>query len=239
MVHRLYHAPVPGLDIRTTRTPEYGEYLRARAGVSFRLCLTRAGEAPHGYAACRTDGDVLTADEQAMSGASAARSFLAWAKRQGARTVELYGPPQGALWQTARALGGTTQARAQWLLRIPDPVRLLSKLVPVLDARLAAAGFAHLEGALTINLFRTAIRLRFSSGRLAAVEDAGFLDSSMGAADAGDLLIPPDAFVRLVLGFRGIGELCDAWPELHVGRASAGLVEALFPPLGAWVHMPY
>ena len=61
------------------------------------------------------------------------------------------------------------------------------------------------------------------------MENAGFVDASMGAADAGDLLIPPDAFVRLVMGFRGIEELRDAWPELHVRPAAAELVDALFP----------
>ena len=235
----LYDSGEPGPRIRVVRTAEDWIYLRERAGVAFRILRAREGRAADGYAACRIADGVLSVDEQAMRGAAAAQAFLAWAKRQAAGTVELYGPPQGALWQAARSLGGTVPPCGQWLLRIPDPVRLLSRIAPVIDARLAAAGFAHLEGALTINLFRTAIRLRFASGRLDTVEDAKFLDASMGAADPGDLLIPPDAFVRLVMGFRGIGELRDAWPELWVRPAVRGLVDALFPRLPSWIHMPY
>jgi hypothetical protein len=235
----LYDADVADLHVRVARATEDWDYLRQRAGAAFCLSRTAGGGPADGYAACRIDDGVLRADEQAMRSVGAARAFLAWAKRQGARSTELYGPPQGALWQVARSLGGAEPPGGQWLLRIPDPVRLLERLAPVLDARLAAAGRAGLEATLVINLFRGALRMRIAAGRIASVEDAGFVDASLGAEDGGDLLIPPDAFVRLVTGFRGLEELRDAWPELQVRPSARGLVETLFPRLGSWVHMPY
>ena len=58
-------------------------------------------------------------------------------------------------------------------------------------------------------------------------------------AKGGDLNIPPDAFVRLVLGYRDLDELHDAWPDTVPRAESRHLLDVLFPKMGSWVHMPY
>jgi hypothetical protein len=58
-------------------------------------------------------------------------------------------------------------------------------------------------------------------------------------ADPGDLLIPPDAFVRLVMGYRRLDDLFDAWPDILVKPEMQGLIEALFPPLSSFLCTPY
>ena len=102
------------------------------------------------------------------------------------------------------------------------------KLAPLFERRLAASGCAGLTESLLINLYREAVRLRFEKGKLSAVERAGFVDASMGA-DGGDLCIPPDAFVRLVLGYRALDRLADAWPDIVIRPGSRHVLDALFP----------
>jgi hypothetical protein len=58
-------------------------------------------------------------------------------------------------------------------------------------------------------------------------------------ADGGDLCIPPDAFVRLVLGYRDLAELQDAWPDIVVKPERRHLLQTLFPKLASYFWMPY
>ena len=58
-------------------------------------------------------------------------------------------------------------------------------------------------------------------------------------ADGGDLCIPPDAFVCLLLGYRSLDQLQDAWPDVRVKPASRYVLELLFPLLQAHLVMPY
>ena len=80
--------------------------------------------------------------------------------------------------------------------------------------------------------------MRLTGGRVASVEDAGFIDSSIGSS-GGDLCIPPEAFARIVLGCRDLDQLRDAWPDIEVRPASRPLIEVLFPRFESLVLMPY
>lgn len=71
-----------------------------------------------------------------------------------------------------------------------------------------------------------------------AVAALGFVDASMGA-DGGDLCIPPEAFMRLLLGYRTLEQLRDSWPDIMIKAETRYLIEALFPGLSAHVLMPY
>jgi len=115
---------------------------------------------------------------------------------------------------------------------------LLAKIGPALNRRLAAAGYAGLTTELLINLYREAYRVRIEAGCVAEVTSAGFVDASMGA-DGGDLCIPPDAFVRLILGYRTLDELHDAWPDIEVKAEKRALFDILFPKMDTCISMPY
>ncbi len=108
----------------------------------------------------------------------------------------------------------------------------------MLESRLAASECAGLTGDLTFNLFREAFRLRFEAGRLVEAAAAGFVDSSMGA-DGGDLCIPPEAFVRLVLGYRTLDELTDAWPDIVIRPDRRRVLDVLFPKINSYLCTPY
>ena len=115
--------------------------------------------------------------------------------------------------------------------------RFLDKIKPVLERRLANSACAGLTARLCLNLYRRAYRLNFEAGKL-SVEPLGFVDASMGA-DGGDLCIPPEAYLRLLFGYRRLDELTDAWPDIRFKPASRYLWEILFPALDAHILMPY
>lgn len=58
-------------------------------------------------------------------------------------------------------------------------------------------------------------------------------------ADAGDLAIPPDAFLRLLFGYRNLDELHDAWPDIVVRPDRRALITCLFPKFDAQLWLPY
>ena len=91
---------------------------------------------------------------------------------------------------------------------------------------------------LVINLFSRAYALRLAAGRLLGVDELGFVDASLGA-DGGDLCIPSDGFVRLLSGYRTLGDLHDAWPDTVVRAERRAVVEALFPRIASYITMPY
>jgi hypothetical protein len=159
-------------------------------------------------------------------------------KAETAGEIRLGGPGTQTLARIGRSLGSTARPAYQWLLRITDVARFLSKIGPLLERRVAASDCAGLTADLCINLYRQAYVLHFQAGKLARVERAGFVDASMGA-EGGDLNIPPDAFVRLILGYRDLDQLRDAWPDAVVKAESRHVLDVLFPRVDSWVHMPY
>jgi len=116
----------------------------------------------------------------------------------------------------------------------------LLALGPVLEGRLSHSDCAGLTTELTLNLYHEAYKLKFVNGELCTVDSLGFVDTSMSArAGAGDLWIPPDAFIRLLFGYCGLDDLLDAWPDIVVKARSRNLWEVLFPRMDSLILMPY
>lgn len=236
----LYAHTVAPLSLYTQRDAAAWTYLLQAAGYPTYLVEPTAGAgAAAGYVCgwLRDEHDSISLVESGVRSTAAALSVLRLCKPL-ATTVRLGWPEQGALVQAGRSLGGRPRSGDQWLIRIPDLPRLLHKLAPVWAQRLAAAGWSGLTDELTINLYRQAYRLRFVAGHLAAVDSLGFVDASMGAR-GGDLCLPPDAFTRLLLGYRTLDELRDAWPDMIVQPAARPLIDVLFPKVASYVWLPY
>jgi len=193
-----------------------------------------------GYACCagREEGRGITMLESQVTHYEAGMAVLRQLKAESAGEIRLGGPGTQTLARIGRSLGSTARPAYQWLLRITDVAGFLRKVGPVLERRLAASDCAGLTADLCINLYRQAYVLHFRAGKLARVEEAGFVDASMGAK-GGDLNVPPDAYVRLVLGYRDLDELHDAWPDTVAQAESRHLLDVLFPRVDSWVHMPY
>jgi hypothetical protein len=176
--------------------------------------------------------------ESGLPAASTALALLQWCKANVGGELILGWPAESVLVQVARSLGSSVHPADQWLLRAVDIPLLLQKLAPLLAARLAASAYAGLNATLTLNFYRQAYRLHFVAGELEGVEPLGFVDASMGA-EGGDLCIPPDAFIRLLLGFRSLDELADAWPDIVVPPVRRHLWQVLWPKQATYFWKPY
>jgi predicted N-acetyltransferase YhbS len=237
---RLYQDATAGLQLYTLRDTAYWQYLLQWAGLAVRVIEDLDEDRLAGYVCSdeREEGRGITVLESQVTGYEAGMAILRQLKAETGGEIRLGGPGTQTLARIGRSLGSTARPAYQWLLRITDVARFLLKIGPILERRLAASDCAGLTAGLCINLYRQAYVLYIQAGKLARVDQAGFVDASMGA-QGGDLNIPPDAFVRLVLGYRDLDELHDAWPDTVARAESRHLFDVLFPRVDSWVHMPY
>lgn len=233
----LYAQSFASLPLHTVRSADEWVYLIQGASYPVYVVEGRGDGALLGYVCGWQSAETVWLVESGFTDAATALAVLEACKPQ-ASLIRLGWPAQSALVQVGRSLGSGAGVGDQWLVRFPDLARLIHKLGPIWTARLAAAGYGSLTVELILNLYQTAYRLRFVDGALAGVDALGFVDASMGA-DGGDLCIPPDAFTRLLLGYRSLDELRDAWPDIMIRPACRHLLDALFPRVASYVWMPY
>ena len=164
--------------------------------------------------------------------AAALRQFKALAAARGKPYVRLALPPKHILIQTARAWGAHDLGTYAWQIHVPDVARLLRKLAPILERRLAASRFAGLTDTVLLNLYREAFALRFEDGQLFAVESAG-------CQDKGSIRLPPPQFVPLVFGYRSREELMSAHHDVSIWGESRALIDTLFPKVESYLYTIY
>jgi hypothetical protein len=227
------------LALWTRRPTAYWRFLLETERYPLRIAVDTRDSSVRGYVATLGSGGHVHVAESALPDCQTGMAALRALKKE-ARGGEIQiGWPQSAtLVQLGRALGASPMPAYQWLVRIADVADLLKKLGPAFARRLARSACAGIATELVVNLFRRAFALRFEEGKLAYVRSLGFRDASMGA-DGGDLCIPPDAFTRLVLGYRDLAELRDAWPDIVIRPARRPLLEVLFPKVESAIWMPY
>lgn len=232
----LHDAANARLGISVTRDAAHWQYLLGAVGYPVWLVQNNAGDA-EGYIVFGDEGNArASVPEHGFLTAGAGLFALQWLKGK-ACAINVGWPEKSLLAELARSLGSCPTQPGQWLIRLVDIPKFLTRIAPALENRLADAGYGDMAGSLTLNLYRQAYTLRFDGGRLAGAQCVGFSDSSMGA-DGGDLCVPPNAFTRLAMGFRTIDELTDAWPDIVVRPGSRRLLEALFPRLDSYIAMP-
>lgn len=236
---QFYEATMAALDIATLRTPELWHYvLTAAQHPTYMIEESESSRAVGYICAWRQPNGALRITESGIPAADTALALLHLCKQATSGEIRIHWPQESTLVQVARSLGGMVVPSDQWLIRLNNPQQFLAKLTPLLEERLAHSAHAGFTGEVTINLFRQAYLLSFAAGRLKWVHALGFVDASMGA-DGGDLCIPPDAFVRLVLGYRSLQELLDAWPDIVIRSSRRHLLDTLFPRCRAYFSMPY
>jgi GNAT superfamily N-acetyltransferase len=114
-----------------------------------------------------------------------------------------------------------------WYIRVPDVPRFISHVAPVLERRLAASEQAGYTGELTLNFYRSGLRLEFAEGKLTAAED--WQRPLWGSAKMG---CPPLVFLQLLFSYRSLHELCSMQPDVWAeGIDAAPVLDALFPKL--------
>jgi hypothetical protein len=133
----------------------------------------------------------------------------------------------------AIALGARQGTPYAWQIKIPDAIRFLTAIAPVLEARMAASCFRGYSGTLRMDFFRAAVDLVWDDGILGSVE--------RGAGEVQHALsLNADLFPALCLSYRTWPELRYVRPDIIPRSATAALlIETLFPALPSWIHQQY
>jgi predicted N-acetyltransferase YhbS len=141
-------------------------------------------------------------------------------------------PDNHDLVQVARGWGAHDMGSYAWQIHLVDVARLLRKLAPVLERRIAASLFARLSQKVNLNLYRETFELHFEGGKLLAVTNIGFQES-------GDIRIPPPLLTPLLLGYRSREELCKSHPDVAIWGQAQHLIDVLFPKMRGFIYSNY
>jgi hypothetical protein len=181
-------------------------------------------------------GEGLIVSETSRLSVDAAKFLLYWLKTAAIQRnkpyIRLNLPPNNDLIQAAGFVGAQNNGCYAWQIHLVDVARLLLKLKPVLERRLAASPFAGLSRKLVLNLYREAFELTFEQGELRDVRSLGFRQED-------EIRIPPLLLAQLVLGYRSIEELKAIYPDVSVWGESLYLLDILFPKLEAFIFPSY
>lgn len=235
----LFTIEIASLELCTLRDPAYWRFLMEQAGWEVRVwCDSAGGVAGYASTVPLKDRPGVRVREAGAADALTAQTMLADLTSDHAGELRINWPATGTLVRMARSWGSRPEPCYQWLIRFPDVAAWLRRLTPLFAKRLAGSPYAGLSAELVLNLFKQAYGLRFESGELREVRSLGFVDASMNA-DGGDLCLPPDAFVRLSLGYRDLDQLRDAWPDMVIKSHRRHLWDVLFPKFESFLSLPY
>lgn len=245
---RLYDEAAHDLDIHAVRSEAEWRYL---LGPSTKTetdaetwLITDEGGRVMGYARVPKGGfgRGLIVNEVSRlnleSALAALRFFRKLSMERGKPYIRLNLPQGCALIQTARYLGAHDAGRYAWQIYLVDVARLLRKLGPVFERRLAASPLAGLSKTVCIDLYREAFDLQFEGGKLLAVEPAG---SHGGVTQPQGIPIrmPPPLLAPLLLGYRSSEELARTYPDFSADGEGQLLAETLFPRLASFIYTIY
>lgn len=237
---RLYEAGLRSVQFYDKRSLDFWRYLLRWAQWPVRIVeRTDSGE-PVGYVSAVPvgDGGAMYVSEDGIASAEVAMAALRLLKRQGAREIIVGSPATSALSLLAASLGAAVPRRYQWLLRIASLDRFLGAVAPVLERRLANSPYAGISGTFRFNNFREATDVAIVDGRIANVRGVGFVPHS-NDDHGGDFVLPPDAFLRLAIGYSSLEKLRDAWPDIVVEPGREPLLQVLFPLMTSYLTLPY
>ncbi len=147
--------------------------------------------------------------------------------------------------KTAVSFGASVGRPYAWQIKIPDKTRFLTRIAPVLEARLKESSLAGFTGTLRLDLYKEQIDLNWSDGKLESVTSGGENECENA------LFIPEDLFAPLLLGHRTWQELQYTRPDIFPAMLYVGpgvdsasdktkrLIDALFPAERSWVYEQY
>jgi hypothetical protein len=147
------------------------------------------------------------------------------AKKHEFHQIGVVGTQSNSFRKIVQDLGGQVLGEWKHQLRVPDILRLLQKIVPVLEKRLVGSMFEGMTRDLRINTFRNCYVLKFVNGKIESITDTGMqeVDESRG------FRAPPYDLVRLIFGVYDIDEIKHSNVDFIVNRDIKSLVATLFP----------
>lgn len=181
-------------------------------------------------------GDELTVSEVSQmdfdTAVASLHHLIRLAEKRTMPGVRLCLPGNCNLMRIARSFEARDIGTYAWQVHVPDIAALLRAIAPELERRVVASMFSGLTREIDLGFYRHTVRLRFANGRLVEINDVGFTE---GAA----IRFPVNAFTPLLLGYRSLSELLQAYPDASVPPAYRLLMETLFPKVQAFLYTIY
>ncbi|MFX0055101.1 MAG: GNAT family N-acetyltransferase [Promethearchaeota archaeon] len=170
--------------------------------------------------------DVIESSIRTYDGVRRALQFLKdKCKEKSLYRIALSGAITSNLSQVGLDLGGNLSRGWKHQLRIPDMIRFLKRIRPVLQKRLQKTMFEGLTQEVTINTYRHCYVLNFQDGKIKQITDLGIHEDGKNLS----FRAPPNDFVRLLLGQYSIEELNQHNTDFLVGGHVKSLITTLFP----------
>ncbi len=146
-------------------------------------------------------------------------------KEKGLNLIALSGSINSNLSQIGLDLGGNLSRGWKHQLRIPDMIRFLKRIRPVLEKRLRKTMFEKLTKEVTINTYRHCYVLCFQEGKIQQIKNLGIHENGKHLS----FRAPPNDFAKLLLGQYSIDELSNQNIDFLVAGPIKSLIATLFP----------
>jgi predicted acetyltransferase len=131
------------------------------------------------------------------------------------------------------ALGGIKRFPAYaWQLRVTDYVRMLEKMKPLLESRLASSMYCRLTETLGFNFRSFTVEVACKDGRIVGIR-------RLESGQRSPVGLNPTVFVQLLTGYRSREELEMAFPDVRIAVSHRHLVDVLFPKFPSYIHSAY
>jgi predicted acetyltransferase len=234
----LYEQAAKGLQISTVRDEHIWNYLLEHAftsdvGAETWLISDAAGQ-PTAYFRIPSHGfgSGLIVNETSRLNDETAQALLVHlkgiAQERSKPNIRLDLPDSNDLVRVAAGFNAHNDGCYCWQIHLVDVARLLRKLAPVLERRIAASLFAGMTRTLCLNLYKEAFELHFEQGKLQAVKSIGFTDEW-------GIKIPPLFLAPLILGYRSHKQLREMYADVSINREYHHLIDVLFPKLESFL----
>jgi predicted N-acetyltransferase YhbS len=148
--------------------------------------------------------------------------------------IRLNLPANCELAKVALYHGAFDHGAYAWQIYIPNVVRFLRKIAPVLEHRISESPFAGLTEDIRITFYTEKIIIHFENGRIIDIEGLGF-SSEWGEP----IQIPTRAAVPLFLGCRDREESQVFWKDMGAQPKYAYLLDVLFPKMESFIYSIY
>jgi predicted acetyltransferase len=119
-----------------------------------------------------------------------------------------------------------------WQICITDYARLLQKMKPLFERRLASSTYRDLTEKVSFNFYRYTVQMTVENGVVTQVQRLETNEDRM-------IRFNPLVFRQLLLGHRSREELEAIYPDCLVRPSHKHLVDVLFPKLPSYIHTDY
>jgi predicted acetyltransferase len=153
-------------------------------------------------------------------------------KERGLETLIVQASYRDPFTKQLATLGAVQHMPYAWQIRIVDYAKIIQKMKPIFENRLASSTYCHLTERLCINFYRYTMEVTVEDGKITSINR---LDSS----EDRNIRVNPQVFTQLLLGHRSREELEAVYPDFIIRPSHKDLVDMLFPKLPSYIHSAY